>query len=86
MSELKKKTYKRHYALVSGGTRGIGQAIAKRLISDGLEVIVTGTRVDNDYPNGSNYYQVDFLNESLTKAFIEYIKQQLIIQFHMELL
>ena len=48
MSELKKKANKSHYALVTGGTRGIGQAIAKRLISDGLEVIVTGTRVDND--------------------------------------
>jgi NAD(P)-dependent dehydrogenase (short-subunit alcohol dehydrogenase family) len=76
MSELKENANKRHCAVVTGGTRGIGQAIAKRLINDGLEVIVTGTRVDADHPNGSDYYQVDFLNESSTKAFIEYIKHQ----------
>ena len=28
------------------------------------------------YPIGSNYYQVDFLNDSSTEAFIEYLKQK----------
>jgi NAD(P)-dependent dehydrogenase (short-subunit alcohol dehydrogenase family) len=67
---------KKHCAVVTGATRGIGRAIAERLLKDGLEVIVTGTSKDGDYPNGSYYYQVDFLNESSTMAFVEYLKQK----------
>ena len=69
-------TNKKYCAVVTGATRGIGRAIAERLLHDGLEVIVTGTRKDADYPFGSNYYQVDFLNDSSTKAFVEYLKQR----------
>jgi len=76
MSKLKENDEKRRCAIVTGGTRGIGQAIAKRLINDGLEVIVTGTSADSEYPSGSNFYQVDFLDELSTKAFVEHIKQQ----------
>ena len=67
---------KKYCAVVTGATKGIGRAIAERLLKDGLEVIVTGTRKDADYPFGSNYYQVDFLNDSSTKAFVEYLKQR----------
>ena len=67
---------KRYCAVVTGATKGIGRAIAERLMKDGLEVIVTGTRKDADYPFGSNYYQVDFLNDSSTNAFVEYLKQR----------
>jgi NAD(P)-dependent dehydrogenase (short-subunit alcohol dehydrogenase family) len=69
-------TNKRYCAVVTGATRGIGYAIAERLLKDGLEVIVTGTKKDADYPSGSNYYQVDFLNDPSTKAFVEYLKQK----------
>ena len=34
----------KYRAVVTGATRGIGYAIAERLLKDGLEVIVTGTK------------------------------------------
>ena len=68
---------KRKYcAVVTGATRGIGFAIAERLIKDGIEVIATGTSEDADYPDGATYYPVDFLNDSSLKIFVEYLKQQ----------
>ena len=56
-------TRRKYRAVVTGATRGIGYAIAERLIKDGLDVIATGTSEDVDYPNGASYYPVDFLNE-----------------------
>ena len=42
MSSLKGKT-----AFVSGGTRGIGLAIAKRLASEGADIMVAGSSEAN---------------------------------------
>jgi NAD(P)-dependent dehydrogenase (short-subunit alcohol dehydrogenase family) len=67
---------KKYCAVVTGATRGIGRAIAERLLQDGLEVIVTGTKKDAEHPIGSDYYQVDFLNDTATKAFVKYLKQK----------
>jgi NAD(P)-dependent dehydrogenase (short-subunit alcohol dehydrogenase family) len=66
----------KYCAVVTGGTRGIGYSIAQRLIKDGIDVIVTGTQNDSNYPVGANYYQVDFLNDSSVEVFIEYLKQK----------
>jgi len=68
----------KYCAVVTGGTRGIGYSIAQRLIQDGINVIVTGTGKKNssDYPVGADFYQVDFLNDSSVKDFIEYLKNQ----------
>ncbi len=63
-------------AVVTGATRGIGYAIAERLLKDGIEVIVTGTKKDGRHPTGSSYYQVNFLNEESTNKFINYLKKQ----------
>ena len=46
-------------ALVTGGTRGIGHAIASRLASDGARVTVTGTRADGAGPDGCYYHAAD---------------------------
>ena len=66
----------RYRAVVTGATRGIGFAIAERLIKDGIDVIVTGTSEDAEYPDGASYYPVNFLNDSSLKTFVEYLKQQ----------
>ena len=68
---------KRKYrAVVTGATRGIGFAIAERLLNDACEVIATGTKAGSYGPEGSIYQQVDFLNDSSTDAFVEYLKQK----------
>ena len=51
-------------ALVTGGTRGIGAAIAVCLRDAGADVTVTGTRKANAAPKGCRYVACDFLNTS----------------------
>lgn len=58
-------------ALVTGGTRGIGWAIAERLIADGADVTVTGTRPEGIGPENSHYHAVDFTDNAATDAFAE---------------
>ena len=70
MSKLK------YRAVVTGATRGIGFSIAERLINDGMEVIVTGTKEKSSYPDGAIYRSVDFLNDESVKKFIIFLKEQ----------
>ena len=56
-------------ALVTGGTRGIGEAIAVRLAADGLEVTITGSRVDSRQSTGFAYVAVDFSDRTATEDF-----------------
>jgi len=66
----------KYRAVVTGATRGIGYAIAERLLKDGLEVIATGTRKNAKHPAGSSYYQVDFFDDNSVNKFIQYLKKQ----------
>ena len=66
----------KYRAVVTGATRGIGYAIAERLLEDGLEVIATGTKKNAKHPAGSSYYQVDYLDENSVNKFIKYLKKQ----------
>jgi NAD(P)-dependent dehydrogenase (short-subunit alcohol dehydrogenase family) len=56
-------------AVVTGGTRGIGRAIAFRLRDDGAQVLATGTRPDGAAPEGCDYGAVDFADRAATEAF-----------------
>ena len=66
---------KKKYSVVTVGTRGIGYAVANRLLQDGLQVIVTGTSTNYTIPDGGEFYKVDFLNSAETKLFINYIRE-----------
>jgi 3-oxoacyl-[acyl-carrier protein] reductase len=71
-----KPSNSKHCAVVTGGTRGIGYAIADRLVRDGFAVIATGTHADGKCPDGAQYQRVDFMDESSTLDFAEFLKDQ----------
>ncbi|MDK9720585.1 MAG: SDR family oxidoreductase [Rhodospirillales bacterium] len=58
-------------ALVTGGTRGIGHAIAEHLQKRGERVIVTGTRKDGQAPTGCGYEAVDFSDPQASQNFAD---------------
>jgi 3-oxoacyl-[acyl-carrier protein] reductase len=62
-------------ALVTGGTRGIGAAIAQRLVRDGADVKVTGTSRDGTAGGGAAYHAVDFSDAAATEAFAAGVAQ-----------
>jgi NAD(P)-dependent dehydrogenase (short-subunit alcohol dehydrogenase family) len=60
-------------ALVTGGTRGIGEAIAMELCNLGAEVIITGTKKNFICPHPYKYYCVDFNSNKSIEDFIHKI-------------
>lgn len=65
----------RRKALVTGGTQGIGRAIAERLCADGLDVTVTGVSPDGAGPKACAYLAVDFADTAQTEAFAARVGQ-----------
>lgn len=55
-------------AVVTGGTRGIGRAVAERLRDGGARVLVTGTRPEGPAPAGCEYRVADFSDPDATEA------------------
>ncbi len=60
-------------ALITGGTRGIGHAIAEHFMALDADVTVTGTGTDGAGPDGSAYLQADFNDAQATRSFAERI-------------
>ncbi|TAN59382.1 MAG: SDR family oxidoreductase [Rhodospirillales bacterium] len=58
-------------ALVTGGTRGIGRAIAETLLARGDKVVVTGTKRQGEAPKGAGYEAVDFSDTLASEAFAQ---------------
>ena len=56
-------------ALVTGASRGIGRAIATRLLAEGAEVIGTATRPDADMPKGCKHEAVRLDDSASVAAF-----------------
>lgn len=64
--------FKEMSALVTGGTRGIGLAIARRLSSSGAQVTVTGRDAESPVDDeGFHYCAVDFANRESFRLFLE---------------
>ena len=61
-------------AVVTGGTRGIGEAIATRLCADGARLTVTGTRPDGTAPAGCAYHAADFTDVAGREAFADTVR------------
>lgn len=63
-------------AVVTGGTRGIGQAIAHQLKEAGADVIVTGTRPMSALFSDYQYYPVNFSSAENTQLFADFLSEQ----------
>jgi len=63
-------------SLVTGGTRGIGAAIAKRLSDLGATVIITGTKYDYKSTDDYKYICADFSNKDSLEKFVSVIRDK----------
>lgn len=59
--------------IVTGGTRGIGKAIAELYLSMGASVIVTGRSKTADVQDGFTYCALDCSEQRSVEAFVDYI-------------
>ena len=67
---------KNKLAVVTGATRGIGQAIAYQLQQAGADVIVTGTKIQNVLCDAYKYCPVNFICKESTQKFADFLSEQ----------
>ena len=61
--------------LITGGTRGIGYAIAEAFLEQEAEVHVTGTKKDGKGPHGSIFHSCDFSNSENLENFCDKVQR-----------
>ncbi len=63
-------------AAVTGGTRGIGRAIAEKLGRDGAQVIVTGRTPGGEAPEGCEFVAADFSGTETVDEFADFLARR----------
>lgn len=69
-------TLKGQVALVTGGTKGIGRAIADKLSSRGAQVVVTARTAPKENTNGHHFIAADLTQPKNTEAIAEEILEK----------
>lgn len=67
------KNYNKKRAVVTGGTRGIGLAIAEKLKKNNIDVLVTGTKSTQVKERGFQYHAIDFSSLDAIDHFSEFL-------------
>lgn len=65
----------RRLAAVTGASRGIGRAIAQRLVADGHDCIITGRSETSPRVSGAEFYPVDFEHDESAAGFAKFLAQ-----------
>ncbi|KLU54881.1 short-chain dehydrogenase [Paenibacillus sp. VT-400] len=75
--EFSVSEFKGKRVLVTGGTKGMGQAVVKRLANGGATVLTTARSLSADLPNSVKFVQADVATTEGVEQIISAVKEQL---------
>ena len=73
---ISERKFKDKVALVTGGTRGIGAAIARELYELGASVIITGTKLNYTQSDNYQYISADFSDKASLNKLVYKIREE----------